>query len=114
MSIAANGKEKHERQQVPFQVRQGTVCGFANVDLLYESTTLLPGDRVVRQPMAVPSGSLATAILELLRLYNDLLVENAQHEKNYERDQRTIARLDGEVEKLKNQLRGHEGKVKKT
>ncbi len=39
------------------------------------------------------------------------VVENEQREKNYEKDQRTISHLSGEVEKLKNQLRGHENKL---
>ncbi len=110
MATAVNGT-KQERQQVPFQVRSGTVCGFASVDLVYESHTILPNGRILRQPMILPSGDLATAILELIRQYNDVLAENEQREKNYEKDQRTISHLAGEVEKLKNQLRGHENKL---
>ncbi len=112
MPTALNGSETHERRQIPFRVQPGTAYGSDTVDLVYESYTTLPNGRTLRQPMLLHAGDLSTAVLELIRLYNDVLAENTQREKNHEHDQRTISRLEGEIEKMKHQLRGHETKPK--
>jgi hypothetical protein len=98
------------REQLPFRKRTGIAYGFPTLDLEYDAVTSVPGGRQIRQPMILYSGDLCNAVLRLMTMYNDLLEENNQREKNYEHDQRTIASLEGEILRLKNSARGHENK----
>jgi len=92
------------REQLPFRKRTGIAYGFPTLDLEYDAVTSVPGGRQIRQPMILYSGDLCNAVLRLMTMYNDLLEENNQ------RDQRTIASLEGEILRLKNSARGHENK----
>lgn len=101
-----------KRVQVPFRVEVVTFCNRPRTDVYYDGKVTL-GGRTITQPMLVDREDCALAILEMIRIYNDLLEENAAREKIYERDQRQIAALQGKIESLENSLRGYVTQAKK-
>jgi hypothetical protein len=112
MAVTADRRENGtlERPQMPFRVLGGFSHGFQTTELHYESDVLVPGRSTrVRMPMVLRhSDPPYDAVLELMRIANDLLEENAALHKEYQRDQKTIARLQGMIETLENRVRGHQ------